>query len=60
MLFRSTGIVINEGDGLGEKWRGVLLSADAGRNTVLGYFPKPNGAGYRLENFEFMTTNAPP
>jgi putative membrane-bound dehydrogenase-like protein len=52
-----TGIVTYEGDALGEKWRGVLLSCESGRNTVLGYFPKPEGAGYKLERFNFLTTN---
>ncbi len=52
-----TGIVYYEGDALGPKWRGLLLSADAGRNTILGYLPKPDGAGYALENFIFLTSN---
>lgn len=52
-----TGIVINEGDALGEKWRGVLLSAEAARNTIFGYFPEPDGAGYALERFDFLTSN---
>ncbi len=43
-----TGIVVNEGDALGKAYRGLLLSADAGRNTVFGYHPKPDGAGYSL------------
>ena len=52
-----TGIVINEGDGLGRKWRGVLLSAEAARNTILGYFPKALGAGYQLDRLDFLTSN---
>lgn len=52
-----TGIVFYEGDALGAKWRGVLLSAEAARNTILGYFPKLNGAGYQLQNFDFLTSN---
>ena len=52
-----TGIVFNEGDGLGEKYRGLLLSAEAARNTIFGYFPKPDGAGYQLERFDFLTSN---
>ena len=51
-------IVINEGDGLGKKWRGLLLSAEAARNTIFGYFPKPQGAGYRLDRTDFLTSNA--
>lgn len=52
-----TGIVSYEGDALGEKWRGVLLSGETSRNTVFGYFPKAEGAGYKLEHFHFFTTN---
>jgi putative membrane-bound dehydrogenase-like protein len=52
-----TGIVFNEGDGLGKKYRGLLLSAEAARNTIFGYFPKPQGAGYALERFDFLTSN---
>jgi len=53
-----TGIVFNEGDGLGKKWRGLLLSAEAARNTIFGYFPKAQGAGYQLDRMDFLTSNA--
>ncbi|MBW7892586.1 MAG: c-type cytochrome, partial [Chitinophagaceae bacterium] len=49
-----TGIVLNEGDALGSKYRGLLLSADAGRNVVFGYFPQRSGSGMipgKRENF---------
>jgi hypothetical protein len=49
-----TGIVMYEDDALGEKYRGLLLSADAGRNVVFGYHPVMKGSGYDLpyrENF---------
>ena len=52
-----TGIVFNEGDGLGKKWRGLLLSAEAARNTIFGYFPKAQGAGYQLDRIDFLTSN---
>jgi putative membrane-bound dehydrogenase-like protein len=52
-----TGIAFYEGDGLGEKYRGLLLSCEAARNTLFGYLPKPDGAGYALERFNFLTTN---
>jgi putative membrane-bound dehydrogenase-like protein len=52
-----TGIVFNEGEGLGRKYRGLLLSAEAARNTIFGYFPKADGAGYKLERFDFLTSN---
>jgi putative membrane-bound dehydrogenase-like protein len=53
-----TGIVFNEGDGLGKKWRGLLLSAEAARNTIFGYLPKAEGAGYILDRMDFLTSNA--
>lgn len=52
-----TGIAFNEGDTLGEKYRGLLLSCEPGRNVVFGYLPKLDGAGYKLERFDFITTN---
>ncbi len=52
-----TGIVFNEGDGLGVKYRGLLLSAEAARNTIFGYLPKAAGAGYQLDRFDFLTSN---
>ncbi|HKH59417.1 MAG TPA: PVC-type heme-binding CxxCH protein [Flavitalea sp.] len=43
-----TGIVLNEGDALGKKYRGLLLSADAGRNIIFGYHPSIRNSGYDL------------
>jgi putative membrane-bound dehydrogenase-like protein len=43
-----TGVTLNEGDGLGEKYRGMFLSSDAGRNVIFSYKPEPTGAGYNL------------
>ncbi len=43
-----TGIALNEGDGLGLKYRGMLFSADAGRNAIFGYQPELKGAGFKL------------
>ena len=51
-----TGIVMYEGDALGEPFRGTLLSADAGRNVVYGYQPEPEGAGYALTSSSFAST----
>ncbi|WP_114748325.1 PVC-type heme-binding CxxCH protein [Pleomorphovibrio marinus] len=47
-----TGIVRIEGDELGESYRGMLLSADAGRNIIFGYHPKLKGAGFPLNQRE--------
>jgi putative membrane-bound dehydrogenase-like protein len=52
-----TGIAFVEDSALGEKYRGLLLSCEPGRNVVFGYFPKPDGAGYKLERFDFLTSN---
>jgi putative membrane-bound dehydrogenase-like protein len=52
-----TGIVFYEGDAFGPKWRGALLSCETSRNVVFGYFPKADGAGYKLDRFQFLTTN---
>jgi putative membrane-bound dehydrogenase-like protein len=52
-----TGIAFYEGDAFGPKWRGTLLSAEAARNTILGYHPQLAGAGYKLERFHFATSN---
>ncbi len=49
-----TGIVVNEGDVLGKQYRGMVLSADAGRNVVFGYHPGRQRSGYDMgprENF---------
>jgi putative membrane-bound dehydrogenase-like protein len=52
-----TGIVYYENGALGDKWNGLLLSCEPARNTVFGYLPKPEGAGFKLERFDFLTTN---
>lgn len=44
-----TGVVLNEGDGLGAQYRGILFSADAGRNLVFGYKPQLKGSGFDLK-----------
>ncbi len=44
-----TGVLFYEGDALGPQYRGTLLSADAGRNVIFSYQPRPEGAGFRLD-----------
>ncbi len=51
-----TGMVMYEGDELGPQYRGMLLSAEAGRNVVFSYKPEPSGAGYRLPRTDFIST----
>ena len=43
-----TGVAINESDALGEKYLGLLLSADAGRNVIFGFHPSIKQSGYDL------------
>ncbi|MEO6787496.1 MAG: PVC-type heme-binding CxxCH protein, partial [Chthoniobacteraceae bacterium] len=52
-----TGVAFYENGALGEKWRGLLLACEAGKNVVFGYFPKPDGAGFKLDRFDFLTSN---
>ncbi|MFK7931535.1 MAG: PVC-type heme-binding CxxCH protein, partial [Myxococcota bacterium] len=49
-----TGIAFYENGALGEANRGLLLSCEAARNVVFGYHPKPQGAGFSLERFDFL------
>lgn len=52
-----TGIVMYEGDALGEQYRGMLLSADAGRNVIFAYHPKQHQSGYDLgKRMNFITS----
>ena len=41
-----TGITVNEGSALGEKYLGMVLSADAGRNVIFGYHSKQEKSGW--------------
>lgn len=52
-----TGIAFAEESALGAKYRGLLLSCEPGRNVVFGYLPKPEGAGFELKRFDFLTSN---
>lgn len=52
-----TGVAYYENGALGEAWRGLLLACEAGKNVVFGYLPKPDGAGWKLERFDFLTSN---
>ena len=54
------GVVRYEGDQLGARYRGLLLSADAGRNVVFGFLAKARGAGFTLERSEFVSSLATP
>jgi len=45
-----TGVAVVESDALGSTYRGMVLSADAGRNLIFGYKPSPLGAGFDLSD----------
>lgn len=52
-----TGNVFYENGALGEQWIGTFLACEAGRNVVFGYQPKLEGAGFKLDRRDFMTSN---
>jgi len=52
-----TGVAIYENGSLGDKWNGLLLACESGKNVVYGYFPKAQGADFKLERFDFLTSN---
>lgn len=52
-----TGIVLIESDALGDAYRGMLLSADAGRNTIFGYRPEREASGFMLKDRTHFITS---
>lgn len=52
-----TGMAFYENGALGDKFAGMLLSCETGRNVVFGYHPKLEGAGYQLDRFDFLNSN---
>ncbi len=52
-----TGNVFYENGALGEEWIGTFLACEAGRNVVFAYRPEPDGAGFKLERRDFLTSN---
>ncbi|MEQ8685854.1 MAG: c-type cytochrome [Imperialibacter sp.] len=51
-----TGVVTYEGDAFGDPFRGMFLSADAGRNEVFAYQPEPAGAGYAFDRKDLISS----
>ena len=49
-----TGIGFYENGALPPKYSGLLMSCEAGRKVVFGYFPKLEGAANTLERFDFI------
>ena len=52
-----TGVAFYENGALDSHWQGLLLACESGKNVVYGYIPKPEGAGWKLERFDFFTSN---
>jgi putative membrane-bound dehydrogenase-like protein len=52
-----TGNVFYESGALGQGWEGTFFAAEAGRNEIFSYQPKPQAAGFALERKIFMTSN---
>lgn len=52
-----TGIAFYENGALGKKFAGTLLSCEAARNVIFAYQPTPEGAGFKLERTDFLTSN---
>ncbi len=51
-----TGMAINEGNALGDRFNGMVLSAEAGRNAIYAYWPQPDGAGYSMKRHNLVST----
>ena len=49
-----TGIAFYEHGALPAKYNGLLLSAEARHQVIFGYYPKADGAGKKLERFDFL------
>jgi len=51
-----TGVTVYEGDAFGEKYRGMLLSCEAGRNLIFAYQTSPKGAGFAMKRFDLLSS----
>ncbi|WP_265594490.1 PVC-type heme-binding CxxCH protein [Haloferula sp. BvORR071] len=52
-----TGVAFYENGALGDKWQGLLLACEAGKNVIYGYLPERDGAGFKLQRIDFLTSN---
>jgi len=52
-----TGITFYENGALPEKYNGLLLSCESAKNVIFGYQPELQGAGFKMERSDFMTSN---
>ena len=46
-----------ENGALGDEWNGTFFACEPGRNVIFAYQPKLEGAGFKLERTDFLTTN---
>ncbi len=53
-----TGNVYYENGALGDDWIGTFLACEPGRNVIFSYQPELEGAGFKLERSNFMTSNS--
>ncbi len=53
-----TGVGFYENGALGDKFTGTLLACEPGRNTIFSYQPERDGAGFKLDRSDFLTSNA--
>lgn len=51
-----TGVMVYEGDAFGQKYQGMFLSCEAGRNVVFGYLNKPKAAGFEMKRFDLLSS----
>lgn len=51
-----TGMLVYEGDALGERYRGMVLSCEAGRNVIFAYHPQKKGAGFEMNRTDLFST----
>ena len=49
-----TGICFYENGALPSKYSGLLLSCEAGRKVVFGYYPKLKDSAFELDRFDFI------
>lgn len=49
-----TGVAFYENGALGEAYRGMYLAADAGQRVIFNYFPKAEGAGFKMERHNLL------
>jgi len=52
-----TGVTFYENGALGDEYRGTYFSADAAKNIVFSYQPRPNGATFDMPRREFLIGN---